>query len=148
MHHKETFVKLAEKCPHLRLVNMPQWAGLGGVRFVADDDEPDEMTEQRKAELNHLNQRLVDSLRSTDAAFSMGTTSYDIFQFCMLFCIVLNNSGLSLRCLTSLTVLSKYIFLSVGSIFYNYYNTNNVFLIFKRQTMIICYYCHTRSFRI
>jgi len=72
VHHKETFVKLAHKCPHLRLVNMPQWAGLGGVRFVPDDDEPEELSEQRKAELNHLNQRLVDTLRSTDAAFSMG----------------------------------------------------------------------------
>ncbi|XP_059472469.1 pyridoxal-dependent decarboxylase domain-containing protein 1 [Neocloeon triangulifer] len=72
VHHKEIFVKLATKCPHLRLVNMPQWAGLGGVRFVPDEEEPDDMTDQRKNELNHLNQRLVDTLRSTDAAFSMG----------------------------------------------------------------------------
>jgi hypothetical protein len=85
VHHKETFVNLAEKCPHLRLVNMPQWAGLGGVRFVADDDEPDDMNEQRKAELNHLNQRLVDTLRSTDAAFSMGTNFALIMWFNKIF---------------------------------------------------------------
>ncbi|XP_065340823.1 putative pyridoxal-dependent decarboxylase domain-containing protein 2 isoform X1 [Cloeon dipterum] len=72
VHHKETFIKLATECAHLRLVHMPQWAGLGGVRFVPDESEPDELTVQRKLELNNLNQRLVDTLRSTDAAFSMG----------------------------------------------------------------------------
>jgi hypothetical protein len=62
---------------------MPQWAGLGGVRFVPDDEEA-EMSEQRKIELNHLNQRLVDTLRSTDAAFSMGEPS----KFCTnLYCL-------------------------------------------------------------
>ncbi|KAF4521189.1 hypothetical protein B566_EDAN010651 [Ephemera danica] len=73
--HKETFVRLAEASPRLRLVNMPQWAGLGGVRYLPEVldlqiDEP--LTDQTKEELNQLNSRLVEQLRSTDAAFSLG----------------------------------------------------------------------------
>ncbi|CAK1596555.1 unnamed protein product [Parnassius mnemosyne] len=53
--------------PCLRLVHVPGWAGLGGVRYVPPgwEDAPVE-------ELNSLNQQLVETLRATDGAFSCG----------------------------------------------------------------------------
>lgn len=46
-------------------------AGLGGVRYVPEGWE-ELLTDQAKEELNSLNMSLVDSLRATDAAFSLG----------------------------------------------------------------------------
>jgi hypothetical protein len=50
---------------------MPGWAGLGGVRYVPEGWEQ-LMTDQAKEELNRLNMQLVQQLRNTDAAFSLG----------------------------------------------------------------------------
>nr|CAD7428283.1 unnamed protein product [Timema monikensis] len=69
--HKETFQRLVSASPRLRLVEMPGWAGLGGVRYVPEGWEQ-LMTDQAKEELNKLNMTLVEQLRSTDAAFSLG----------------------------------------------------------------------------
>ncbi|XP_001604406.2 putative pyridoxal-dependent decarboxylase domain-containing protein 2 isoform X2 [Nasonia vitripennis] len=69
--HKETFVKLVTENDSLHLVEMPGWAGLGGVRY-APPTWVHVMTDQAKEELNHLNTQLVETLRSTDAAFSLG----------------------------------------------------------------------------
>jgi hypothetical protein len=57
--------------PRLRLVDMPGWAGLGGVRYVPEGWEQ-LMTDQAKEELNRLNVQLVEQLHNTDAAFSLG----------------------------------------------------------------------------
>ncbi|XP_067005760.2 pyridoxal-dependent decarboxylase domain-containing protein 1 isoform X2 [Anabrus simplex] len=69
--HKETFQRLVAASPRLRLVDMPGWAGLGGVRYVPEAWEQ-LMTDQAKEELNRLNMQLVEQLRNTDAAFSLG----------------------------------------------------------------------------
>lgn len=69
--HKATFNKLVEKSEVLRLVPLPDWAGMGGVRFVPEGWET-LLTDQAKTELNKLNTDLVDTLRSTDNAFSLG----------------------------------------------------------------------------
>lgn len=69
--HKETFQHLVTSSPRLRLVDMPGWAGLGGVRYVPEGWEQ-LMTDQAKEELNRLNMQLVEQLRNTDAAFSLG----------------------------------------------------------------------------
>lgn len=45
--------------------------GLGGVRYAPEGWEQ-LLTDQAKEELNNLNIALVDSLRSTDSAFSLG----------------------------------------------------------------------------
>uniref|UniRef100_W8BKZ1 Pyridoxal-dependent decarboxylase domain-containing protein 1 n=1 Tax=Ceratitis capitata TaxID=7213 RepID=W8BKZ1_CERCA len=69
--HKATFIELVEKSDVLRLVNLPEWAGMGGVRFVPEGWES-LLTDQAKTELNKLNADLVDALKSTDNAFSLG----------------------------------------------------------------------------
>ncbi|KAJ8927276.1 hypothetical protein NQ314_020279 [Rhamnusium bicolor] len=71
IHHRETFVKLVEASPVLKIVDLPDWAGMGGVRYCPEGWEQ-LLTDQAKEELNHLNMALVDSLRSTDSAFSLG----------------------------------------------------------------------------
>ncbi|CAB3253059.1 unnamed protein product [Arctia plantaginis] len=51
----------------LKLLHVPGWAGLGGVRYVPsgwEDASPDE--------INSLNRQLVETLRATDGAFSCG----------------------------------------------------------------------------
>lgn len=73
--HKETFQQLVNASPQLRLVEMPGWAGLGGVRYLPQSWEHLIMTDQAKEELNRLNIQMVERLRSTDAAFSLGEGS-------------------------------------------------------------------------
>ena len=66
VHHKETFVKLVSENDSLHLVEMPGWAGLGGVRYAPPT------CILGKEDLNRLNTQLVETLKSTDAAFSLG----------------------------------------------------------------------------
>ncbi|KAK0077549.1 hypothetical protein PV325_003764 [Microctonus aethiopoides] len=69
--HKDTFVRLVSQNDSLHFVEMSGWAGLGGVRY-APPTWIQIMTEQTKEELNRLNNQLVEALRDTDAAFSLG----------------------------------------------------------------------------
>ncbi|XP_030381292.1 pyridoxal-dependent decarboxylase domain-containing protein 1 [Scaptodrosophila lebanonensis] len=68
--HKARFIHLVEKSDVLRLVPLPEWAGMGGVRFVPEGWES-LLTDQAKTELNKLNIDLVEALKSTDNAFSL-----------------------------------------------------------------------------
>lgn len=69
--HKARFIHLVERSDVLRLVPLPEWAGMGGVRFVPEGWES-LLTDQAKTELNKLNIDLVEALKSTDNAFSLG----------------------------------------------------------------------------
>ncbi|KAH8276588.1 hypothetical protein KR044_004633, partial [Drosophila immigrans] len=69
--HKARFMHLVERSEVLRLVPLPEWAGMGGVRFVPEGWES-LLTDQAKSELNKLNIDLVEALKSTDNAFSLG----------------------------------------------------------------------------
>ncbi|KAL4704430.1 hypothetical protein ACJJTC_014362 [Scirpophaga incertulas] len=64
---REPFHELVRENPQLVLVNVPGWAGLGGVRYV-----PVGWEDASVEELNSLNRQLVESLRATDGAFSCG----------------------------------------------------------------------------
>ncbi|KAH8386697.1 hypothetical protein KR093_001973, partial [Drosophila rubida] len=69
--HKARFIHLVDRSEVLRLVPLPEWAGMGGVRFVPEGWES-LLTDQAKTELNKLNIDLVEALKSTDNAFSLG----------------------------------------------------------------------------
>ena len=71
VHQKAVFINLVEKSPVLRLVELAEWAGLGGVHYVPENWET-LLTDQAKTELNKLNTHLVDTLRTADNAFSLG----------------------------------------------------------------------------
>jgi hypothetical protein len=72
--HKIKFNQLVDKNEVLRLVELPEWAGLGGVMFHPEGWEQ-QMTDQAKTELNKLNTELVELLRATDNAFSLGEST-------------------------------------------------------------------------
>ncbi|XP_034939904.1 pyridoxal-dependent decarboxylase domain-containing protein 1 [Chelonus insularis] len=69
--HRETFIRLVKQNDSLDYVDTPGWAGLGGVRY-APPTWAKIMTEQTIEELDRLNYQLVEALRNTDAAFSLG----------------------------------------------------------------------------
>lgn len=75
--HRGTLNRLVEASDVLRLVQLADWAGLGGVRFVPEGWET-LLTDQAKTELNKLNTDLVETLRNTDNAFSMGQGADDL----------------------------------------------------------------------
>ncbi|CAK1547405.1 unnamed protein product [Leptosia nina] len=64
---REPFQERVEQHSSLRLIHVPGWAGLGGVRYIPPgwEDAPAE-------EINSLNRKLVHTLRATDGAFSCG----------------------------------------------------------------------------
>ncbi|XP_047529174.1 pyridoxal-dependent decarboxylase domain-containing protein 1 [Vanessa atalanta] len=64
---REPFRRRLAQHATLRLVRVPGWAGLGGVRYV-----PPGWEEAPIEELNSLNRQLVETLRATDGAFSCG----------------------------------------------------------------------------
>lgn len=70
---RKTFTELVSSANNLQLVEIPGWAGLGGVRYVADlwlDQNP--LLESTKEDINALNVHLVSQLKATDSAFSLG----------------------------------------------------------------------------
>lgn len=72
---KQVFNDMVENSKVLRLVQLnDDWAGLGGVHYVPEHMETIE-TDQGKTELNKLNIQLVDKLRSSDNAFSLGEST-------------------------------------------------------------------------
>lgn len=83
--HKATLNRLVEQSSVLRLVPLHDWAGLGGVRFVPENWET-WLGEQAQKELNKLNADLVDALRATDNAFSLGdgTDGFNCVRFGMV----------------------------------------------------------------
>jgi hypothetical protein len=70
---------------------MPNWAGLGGVRY-APPTWVHVLTDQTKEELNNLNTHLVETLRSTDAAFSLGEGTDGLI--CVRFGMVTHDTGM------------------------------------------------------
>ncbi|BET02261.1 Group II plp decarboxylase [Nesidiocoris tenuis] len=70
--HKMEFQKLVEASPCLRVVDIQGWAGLGGVRYQPLSFKDDQLTDHAREQLNSLNINLVERLRATDAAFSLG----------------------------------------------------------------------------
>ncbi|KAK9496665.1 hypothetical protein O3M35_013096 [Rhynocoris fuscipes] len=70
--HKAEFQKLVENSECLRLVEIQGWAGLGGVRYQPVTFQDAQLTDHIKQQLNNLNINLVERLRTTDAAFSLG----------------------------------------------------------------------------
>lgn len=79
MAQKETLYKLIQNSTCLKLVELPDWAGLGGVRYTPEAWCKDSSEEANKEELNRLNLQIVQQLRNTDSAFSIGTTSIYIY---------------------------------------------------------------------
>lgn len=83
--HKATLNRLVGQSNVLRLVPLHDWAGLGGVRFVPENWEI-WLGDQAQKELNRLNADLVNALRATDNAFSLGdgTDGFNCIRFGMV----------------------------------------------------------------
>jgi len=73
--HKSTLVQIVEKSEELQLVELPGWAGLGGVRYLPSawrSKNVEQLPDQGKEEINKVNRDLVAKLKLTDSAFSLG----------------------------------------------------------------------------
>ncbi|XP_054710839.1 pyridoxal-dependent decarboxylase domain-containing protein 1-like [Uloborus diversus] len=75
----------------LQLVEIANWAGMGGVRYIPEfwADRLNELTDTGKADINHLNSELVSKLRASDSAFSLGEA--DDGMLCVRFGMVDEN---------------------------------------------------------
>uniref|UniRef100_A0A182Q9R4 Pyridoxal-dependent decarboxylase domain-containing protein 1 n=1 Tax=Anopheles farauti TaxID=69004 RepID=A0A182Q9R4_9DIPT len=72
--HRARFQRLVTESGVLRLIELHDWAGLGGVYYVPEGWET-LLTDQAKSELNKLNTALVEALQATDSAFSHAESS-------------------------------------------------------------------------
>ncbi|KAL0278386.1 UNVERIFIED_CONTAM: hypothetical protein PYX00_000223 [Menopon gallinae] len=100
---KSTFQELVRSNPRLELVEMEGWAGLGGVRYIPElTDVPE--SEKGKEDLNKLNIELVNKLRSTDAAFSLGEGPDDLV--CVRFGMVTGDTDMQ-ELLSLVTAMGK-----------------------------------------
>lgn len=76
-------MELITNLSSLEYVEIDDWAGLGAVRYVPQQWQISDQqlaTDQAKQDLNKLNVRIVQQLRSIDAAFSLGTYIHNILQ--------------------------------------------------------------------
>ncbi|GFS50973.1 pyridoxal-dependent decarboxylase domain-containing protein 1 [Trichonephila inaurata madagascariensis] len=71
---KEELYRDFKKYPKLQLVEIANWAGMGGVRYIPEFwvDRLNELTDTGKADINLLNSELVAKLKASDSAFSLG----------------------------------------------------------------------------
>ncbi|KAF2345610.1 Pyridoxal phosphate-dependent decarboxylase [Trinorchestia longiramus] len=70
---REVFSELVSQSDNLQLAEIPQWAGLGGVRYVPDAClAQGALPDSAKEDVNFLNSHLVEQLKATDSAFSLG----------------------------------------------------------------------------
>jgi len=78
---REKFIELIEAEIKLQLVEIPHWAGLGGVCYIPpeqrrspDDPETNNLpyTDEELHLINHKNVQLINQLRTLDSAFSLG----------------------------------------------------------------------------
>lgn len=73
--HKSTLAQVVGSSEELQLVELPGWAGLGGVRYLPSawrSSCVEELPDQGKEEINKINRELVARLKVTDSAFSIG----------------------------------------------------------------------------
>ncbi|GBM45197.1 hypothetical protein AVEN_123331-1, partial [Araneus ventricosus] len=70
---KEKLYQDHAKYPKLQLVEIANWAGMGGVRYIPEfwADRLNELTDTGKADINQLNSELVAKLKASDSAFSL-----------------------------------------------------------------------------
>jgi len=73
---RKEFQEIVEAQDNLRLVTLPNWAGLGAIQFVPDSwrEVVDNLPDAGRKEIDHLNSSLVQQLKCSDTAFSLGTT--------------------------------------------------------------------------
>lgn len=79
--YKDKLTGLIAELTSLKYVEIDDWAGLGAVRYVPQQWQSSEQqlaTDQAKQDLNKLNVRIVQQLRSIDAAFSLGKCASEI----------------------------------------------------------------------
>lgn len=79
---RQKFMQLIEKEEKLEMVEIPHWAGLGGVCYIppelrqnTQDGDPETGHLEQMQLTNHRNLQLLNQLRSLDSAFSLGEGS-------------------------------------------------------------------------
>lgn len=88
VHMRKDFQEIVESQDNMRIVHLPTWAGLGAVQYIPDAwlNKLDDLSEQGKNEINTLNHQMVNQLKSTDSAFSLGQS--EAGMYCVRFGLV------------------------------------------------------------
>uniref|UniRef100_T1J899 Pyridoxal-dependent decarboxylase domain-containing protein 1 n=1 Tax=Strigamia maritima TaxID=126957 RepID=T1J899_STRMM len=75
--HKETFRTSADANPNLQMVEILNWAGLGGLRYIPNHwlENVSNFSATAKEDINRLNTELVTHLKAADSAFSLDLKS-------------------------------------------------------------------------
>ena len=91
---RPVFKDIVEAQGNLILVEVANWAGLGCVQYIPETmiDRKHNLGEADKAEVNELNKCILHQLRSSDTAFSLGT-SVDGYN-CVRFGLIMDNADL------------------------------------------------------
>lgn len=99
---KELLYQNHKSIRKLQLVEIANWAGMGGARYIPEfwADRLNELTDTGKEDINRLNSELVTKLKASDSAFSLGEA--DDGMLCVRFGMV--DEGLDLEELIALVL--------------------------------------------
>lgn len=91
---RKEFQDIVENQDNMRIVHLPTWAGLGAVQYIPEAwlNKLENLSEQGKNEINSINHQMVNQLKSTDSAFSLGQTESGLY--CVRFGLVTMDTDL------------------------------------------------------
>ncbi|CAF2076967.1 unnamed protein product [Rotaria magnacalcarata] len=72
MNGRKNLASIVSKYENLICIPMPQWAGVGAVRYIPNMINPSETNQPSTAEINTIQAELARQLQSNDSAFSLG----------------------------------------------------------------------------
>nr|XP_022319864.1 putative pyridoxal-dependent decarboxylase domain-containing protein 2 isoform X1 [Crassostrea virginica] len=91
---RDRFCAIVEAQDNLRIVEMPNWAGLGVVQYMPEEwrERMTDLPDSAKREINNINTELVKKLQSKDTAFSQGFNDENIG--CVKFGLITDDTDL------------------------------------------------------
>ncbi|XP_061167999.1 putative pyridoxal-dependent decarboxylase domain-containing protein 2 isoform X2 [Saccostrea echinata] len=91
---RDRFCAIVEAQDNLRIVEVPNWAGLGVVQYMPEEwrERMTDLPDNAKRDINNINTELVKRLHSKDTAFSLGYNDENIG--CVKFGLITDDTDL------------------------------------------------------